>query len=619
MEKRNFYKTDLREFEFLFWEQFPQIQEVIADSRYQDCNQTNVRTILERGRKFAYEHLGPSYQASDEQGCQLVDGKVVLPEEYPQLWQQFQRDWGDLANGEGENSSQLPPMLMQMLLEMFMGAHPSFMTYGGFCLPSATLLERYGSDLQKKLFQQPLATSQWTSCLALTEPQAGSDVSLVKTRAQRQEDGSYLLQGEKYLISAGMHDLTDNTIYFVLGRGDKSGDGTFGLSCFIVPKYWVEEDGSIGEFNNVDCIELAEKMGFKGCANTHLTFGKNGPCRAYLMGDRENVGLLQFLTLMNQARISTGVYALGMASSAYLNALDYANRRLQGKRFQESFNPRAERVNIIDHADVQRMLLEMKAKAEGCRALVARLTLSESLLAIYKDDPEKEHQVAQQQGLVNLLTPVVKAYISDQAWRICELAIQTCGGQGYLRHMGIEQYARDIKVLSIWEGTNYIQSQDLIRDKLGMGNQSKLYRIYQQQLDSLLAKASDFPQFESLFAQLKTSHQHLDEALQQVGAWVKAKQLERIPTFSTRILHLMGDVTLAWLLLDAATVASSALSQPQRRHSEGFYQGKIDSARYFILNELPRSAATLQVIKDDSACLNIASAQWQDLLEGVAS
>ncbi len=617
MEKRNFYKTDLREFEFLLWEQFSQAGTVFADSRYRDCTPENVRTILKRGRQFAYEHLGESYQASDEQGCKLVDGRVQLPQEYPQLWRQFQQDWGDLAGGEGESNSQLPPLLMQMLLEMFMGAHPSFMTYGGFCLPSATLLERYGSELQKQLFQQPLATSQWTSCLALTEPQAGSDVSLVKTRAERQEDGTYLLQGEKYLISAGMHDLTDNTVYFVLGRGDKSGDGTFGLSCFIVPKYWVEEDGSLGDFNHVECISLAEKMGFKGCANTHLTFGKNGPCRAYLMGDRENVGLLQFLTLMNQARISTGVYALGMASSAYYNAMHYASHRLQGKRFQESFNPRAERVNIIDHADIQRMLLEMKSKVEGCRALVARLTLSESLIKTYEGDTEKELQSTQEQGLVNLLTPVVKAYISDQAWRICELAIQTCGGQGYLKHTGIEQYARDIKVLSIWEGTNYIQSQDLIRDKLGMGNQSKLYRIYQQHVDAMLARASDYPQLTDLFDQLKTSYQHLDEALQQVGSWVKAKQLERIPTYSTRILHLMGDVTLGWLLLDGATAASAALTQPSPRHDTDFYQSKIDSARFFILNELPRSAFTLQVIKNEQACPSIPDSQWQSLLQGV--
>ncbi|WP_199243992.1 acyl-CoA dehydrogenase [Bacterioplanes sanyensis] len=617
MEKRNFYKADLRDFEFLLWEQFPKFAEILAHPRYSKCSDADISTILQRGQTFAYQHLGPSYQSSDEQGCQLIDGSVQLPREYPELWQRFQQDWGDLANDDRDDASPLPPMVMQMLLEMFMGAHPSFMTYGGFCLPSATLLERYGSALQQQLFKHKLATSQWTSCLALTEPQAGSDVSLVKTRGSRQEDGTYLLQGEKYLISAGMHDLTDNTVYFVLGRGEQSGDGTFGLSCFIVPKYWVEEDGTQGEFNHVECVALADKMGFKGCANTHLTFGKNGPCRAYLMGERENVGLLQFLTLMNQARISTGVYALGMASSAYLNALHYSSTRLQGKRFQESFNPRADRVNIIEHADVQRMLLEMKSKVEGCRALIARLTLSESYLSIYQQDVDKEQECTHHQGLMNLLTPVVKAYISDQAWRICELAIQTCGGQGYLKHTGIEQYARDIKVLSIWEGTNFIQSQDLIRDKLGMGNQSKLYRIYQQQVDATLARASDFPALKPLVEQLTLSYQHLDQCLQQVGQWVKSKQLERIPTFSTRILHLMGDVTIGWLLLDGAMAATSALTQADKKHSDAFYRGKLHSAQYFILNELPRSAFTLAVVSNDDASHTMASEQWQDLIAGV--
>ena len=618
MANNNIYKTDLREFDFLLWEQFTKAKDVFDSELYKSCTEDTIGEILTRAKRFSYEHLGAAYQASDEQGCKLEDGKVTLPKEYPELWQRFKEDWGNMASIDGSSSTSMPPFAMQMLLEMFMGANPSFMTYGGFCLPSSVLVEKYGTELQKSLFKEKLATSEWTSCLTLTEPQAGSDVSLVNTKAKKQDDGTYLLTGEKYLISAGMHDLTENTVYFVMGRGDESSEGTFGLSCFIVPKYWVEEDGSIGDFNNVECIGLADKMGFNGCANTHLTFGKNGPCKAYLMGNREKVGLLQFLTLMNQARISTGVYALGMASSAYLNALNYATQRLQGKKFHESFNPAAQRVNIIGHVDVQRMLLEMKSKVEGCRALIAKLTLSESLINVYKNNPDKKDDVFKQQGLMNLLTPVVKAYVSDNAWRICELAIQTCGGKGYLKDLGIEQYARDVKVLAIWEGTNYIQSQDLIRDKLGMGATGKLYRIYQEEIETFLGHANDFPEFTSEFRQLSTSYNHLTEALNQVQAWVKSKQLNRIPAYSTRILHLMGDVTIAWLLLEAATVSAAALTKDNRRQTDDFYEGKIHSARFFINNELPRSQVTLNIIKNEASYTEVSAERWNALLKGVS-
>ncbi|GAB2884770.1 acyl-CoA dehydrogenase [Microbulbifer echini] len=614
---RNIYKSDLREFKFLIEDQFYQTKALFEHSLYSEHSAENLSDLLQKAKKFACEVLGPGYQEADEQGCQLVDGKVQLPASFPEMWSRFKEEWGDLASTDGEQHSELPPFIMQMLLEMFMGANPSFMTYGGFCLPSSTLVEKYGSEIQKFLFKEKLARSEWTSCLCLTEPQAGSDVSLVDTKASRQEDGTYLLTGEKYLISAGMHDLTENTLYFVMGRGEKSGSGTYGLSCFIVPKYWVEEDGSLGEFNQVECLSLADKMGFKGCANTHLSFGKNGPCRAYLLGDRENVGLLQFLTLMNQARISTGVYALGMASSAYYNALAYASKRLQGKRFHESFSATASRVNIVEHVDVQRMLLEMKSKVEGCRALIAKLTLSESFLKTFEGQADKKAEATHHQGLVNLLTPVVKAYVSDQAWRVCELAIQTCGGQGYLKELGIEQYARDVKVLAIWEGTNYIQSQDLIRDKLGLGNSSKLFQIYKNEIEAFIAKAADYPTFKGEFKGLQESFEHLEIVLKAVHVWVRTKEMFKIPAYSTRILHMMGDITLAWLLLEAACSASNRLSQGEA--DTDFFESKILSAKFFIRNELPRTRMVMEIIQDPDSFCSVDSSVWNSLLNEVES
>lgn len=607
------YKTDLQDFLFLLWSQFALDDDLFADGKYNRCSEQAINEILQRAKEFACEKLGVAYQASDEEGCELEEGNVVLPSSYRALWHEFQNEWGNLSVPEEFGGFDIPPVVMQMVLEMFMGANPSFMTYGGFCRPSATLVEKYGSDIQKRLFKSRLEESQWTSCLCLTEPQAGSDVSLVNTKAVKQDDGTYLLTGEKYLISAGMHDLTENTIYFVLARGENSALGTYGLSCFIVPKYWVEENGEIAEFNHVECIDLADKMGFKGCANTHLTFGQKGQCRAYLLGDRENVGLIQFLTLMNQARISTGVYALGMASSAYHNALRYALNRSQGKKFEQSFNPRASTVKIVEHIDVQRMLLEMKSKVEGCRALIAKLSICESYVSKYQDQADMQALLAENQGLVDLLTPVVKAYVSDQAWRICELAIQTCGGKGYLKELGLEQYARDIKVLSIWEGTNYVQSQDLIRDKLGLGNESKLYRIFCKQINAFLEKASDYPDFNKEFESLKLALEDLDKMLVLVREWIRSKKMEKIPAYSTRILHAFGEVTLSWLLLLGACAARDELSKSPDEKFESYCEAKIASAKFFVFNILPNVHSTLSIMNEDESYIKLPHQVWQSV------
>ena len=611
------YKTDLQDFLFLLWSQFSLNEELFADGKYNQCSKQAIDEILQRAKVFACEKLGVAYQASDKEGCELDQGSVILPSSYATLWNEFQKEWGNLSVPAEFGGFDIPPVVMQMVLEMFMGANPSFMTYGGFCRPSATLVEKYGSDIQKRLFKNKLEESQWTSCLCLTEPQAGSDVSLVNSKAVKQADGTYLLTGEKYLISAGMHELTENTIYFVLARGENSALGTYGLSCFIVPKYWVEEDGELGEFNHVECIDLADKMGFKGCANTHLTFGRNGKCRAYLLGDRENVGLIQFLTLMNQARISTGVYALGMASSAYHNALQYALNRSQGKKFEQSFNPRATTVNIVEHIDVQRMLLEMKSKVEGCRALIAKLSICESYVSKYQGQADAQSLVEENQGLVDLLTPVVKAYVSDQAWRICELAIQTCGGRGYLKQLGLEQYARDIKVLSIWEGTNYVQSQDLIRDKLGLGNESKLYRIFCKQTKAFLTKSSDYPDFDKEFQSLKLALEALDKMLILVRDWIRSKQMEKIPAYSTRILHAFGEVTLSWLLLAGACAARDELSKEPDQKFESYCEGKIASARFFVFNILPNVHSTLSIMNDADSFIKLPHQVWQSVTEEV--
>ena len=496
-----------------------------------------------------------------------------------------------------------------MVNEIFMGASPTFMIYSGFCSPAMYLIERFGTDDLKARFTQKLAEQSWGACLCMTEPNAGTDVGAARTKAIKQDDGTYLIEGGKIFISSGMHDLTENIVYIVLARVEGAPDGTTGLSCFVVPRFNQLDDGTL-EDNNVRCVRLEEKMGLHGCATAQLTYGESGPCKAYLLGERENIGIRQLSTMMHMARISTGIYALGLANRAYMSAVEYANERIQGVDFRQAFNPKAEKVAIIKHADVRRMLLEMKSKVEGCRALVHKLTYHQSI--------RSDIEVAQQnnlslpdnwkelhkyhESLVNLLTPIVKAYTSDQAWRVSETAIQVFGGHGYICDHPVEQCARDSKILSIWEGTNFIQSADLMRDKLAMGRNSKLLALYKSEVEKSITDIREAGFMAKEVDELEASLNTLIETHALMGQWVRERKMEFIFGVSTRFLEMMSEVTLAWLLLDAAAISLHALKDLEDESDEAFYKGKVASAEFFVRNILPgvKSKADIIALEDPS-------------------
>jgi acyl-CoA dehydrogenase len=614
MKFNNAYRVDIRDQFFLLWEQF-KVQDTLLDSElYPEFDQVFVQQLMLHGRDFAYKKLGPLYQSSDREGCSLsADGKVTLPSGFESLWAEFiDAQWGRLGAPEKHGGLGAPYIVAQMINELFMGANPSFMIYSGFCSPALYLIEKFGSESLQTKFCEKLAANEWGACLCMTESDAGSDIGNSRTKAIKQDDGTYLLEGEKIFISAGMHDLTSNIAYIVLARVEGARAGTVGLSCFVVPRFTVDENKD----NGVRCVRLEQKMGLHGCATTQLSFGLDAPSQGYLLGDRENIGLRQLMTMMNLARIATGIYALGMASSAYLNAAEYASQRIQGTNFKQSFNPKAPRVPIIDHIDVKRMLLEMKSKVEGCRALIVKLCYHQSLLTNIEVKQQNslisvEEGVSQtyhHQSLVNLLTPIVKAYTSDQAWKVAELAIQVYGGHGYISDHPVEQYARDIKVLSIWEGTNFVQSADLFRDKLAMGRHSKLLVIYQQEIEQFLASIQSFPNFDVHKARLKEALDCLSETHQLMGNWIREQKMELIFAVSTRFLEMMAEVTLGWLLLDSAVVARRALLELQDDTDKAFYEGKITSAMFFINNTMPGVFGKAEIIKlaDDSAAVATA-------------
>ena len=584
------YKVSLRELRFFLWELHKTDQTFLARAPFNDKNRAYYDALLERARAFAYE-LGKAYQASDRQECRLLEnGTVEIPKEFHGLWQRYKDEWIQVLGNDSESQQPaLPPLIRQAIQEMFMGANPAFMTYGGFNFPAIKLLKLHGTAAQKATYLRKLQHYDWDACFCATEQQAGSDLTAVTTVAKPLENGEYAVSGEKVYISAGMHTLTENTVYFVLGRINTTTSTSYSLSCLLVPRFWPNPETGELEDNHVECTSLLRKMGLKGCANTQLVFGRSGTTRAVLLGDRKNAGLLQLVPLMNQARMSTAIIGLGLASSAYLHSADFAGKRLQGRSISRTSDASAPAVSIIEHADVQRMLLEMKARVEGCRGLLGKLTgASTQAFALEAEPVLDEAQVEKFRKLVLLFTPICKAFVSDQAWKICELAIQVHGGIGYTDAYPVEQNARDVKILSIWEGTNYIQSQDLVRDKLGFGRNSRLIKFLREELDAFLnSTLGAGTELQGQFPLLENAMVAVEQALSCINEHVRAGRTHETSQFYTRFLEMLGLTASAWVLLESACLAERQLRQPQSAEEAAFYRGKVKTAQYFFANILP--------------------------------
>lgn len=598
------YLADLREMEFMLFDLFEVEKEFLCHEPYRRGTREMITALIGRAHEFASE-LGRHYRSADREACSLLeDGAVRLPAAFPRLWERYRSEWAGLLNREGEDR-QLT-LVGQIVMELFMGANPAFMTYGGFTVPAIRLIERAGTDHQRGLFLPRLKRFEWDACFCATEAQAGSDITAIRTLGLPGGEGIYSIAGEKLYISAGMHSLTENTVYFVLARSSATAGDSYSMSCFLVPKLWPEADGTLSP-NNIECVKIEEKMGLKACANAHLVFGRRGVTRGYALGDRINVGLLQLAPLMREARMSTGLFAVGMASSAYLHALRYARTRVQGRRFEHAVNLAAPRVPIIEHADVQRMLLEMKSKVEGCRALIGGLSYHAAKAHVLRLRPSPQaEELKRHQAMVEFYTPLVTAYASDQAWRVCELAIQVHGGVGYLADRPVEQYARDVKILSIWEGTNYIQARDLVREKLHFGRDSEI-------VDQVSADIRAFvDQHRARHGALAPEFDALEVALDAVlGATRALAELSRqrkyahIEQLCTRYLEMFAETVVAWHLLRAACVSAAAMGALPAAHPDReFHEGHIRSARFFSRNILPQVSVKAALLRDaDAACV----------------
>ena len=484
----------------------------------------------------------------------------------------------------------LPRTISQAAGDYFVGANFSFMMYPGLTHGAAMLVDAFATPEIRKLFLKNMNTGKWAGTMLLTEPEAGSDVGLLTTTAVKNDDGTYAISGNKIFISSGEHDLAENIIHPVLARIEGAPKGTKGISLFLVPKIWVNDDGSLGEPNDVVCTGIEEKMGIHGNATCSLTLGGKGQCRGYLLGE-ENKGMRAMFLMMNEARLLVGMQGLACASASYMNAVNYARERVQGKHLLQAMSEDAPAVPIIQHPDVRRMLITMKAYVEGMRSLIYYVGNLFDRIAVSDDEDKK----ARLQGMIDLLIPICKGYVTDRAFDVCSLGMQVYGGYGFIKEYPQEQLVRDCRITMIYEGTNGIQAMDLLGRKLGL-NEGKPIMDLMGEIQKIIAKAKAQEALAPLAAKLETTLNRLGETAMHLGANAMSPKVLEAFAFAHPFMEASGDVVMAWLLLWRAVIAAEALDGNAKKKDVAYYQGQMKSAEHFIRTVLPVTMGKMDAI-----------------------
>ncbi|MFZ5471005.1 MAG: acyl-CoA dehydrogenase [Myxococcota bacterium] len=601
----NRYKTDLREMSFVLFEQFP-YGELVSKAPFDDWSPDTAKAVMEETYRFAREVLGPLNSSADREGCRLEKGQVYTPKGFQDAWKRlYESGFKTLSVPVEEGGQGAPYMLSALVEEMLSGANTAFNMYPALAFGAAELLFECGTPEQKKKYAAKMLDGTWGGTMCLTEPQAGSDVGAAKSTAKKLPDGTYAVRGTKIFISGGDHDLAENIIHLVLARVEGAPLGTKGLSLLIVPKRKVGADGRSGAPNDVSVASIEHKMGINGSSTCVLNFGDNDACVGELVGSVEHVGMSQMFKMMNSARIAVGLQGLSVAASAYHNALDYAKERKQGAHFTKWKDPNAPRVSIIEHPDVRRMLLECKAITEGIRALVMKLAYHvDAGRQCAGADDEK---AAYHRGQVELLTPLVKAHSSEEAFRLCALALQVYGGAGFLKDHPVEQYTRDAKIFSIYEGTTHIQAMDLVGRKLGQAGGTH-FQQFLADVSAFVEAHRNHLVFGREVETLGTAQEAVMQSAMGFLGWSQSEKVHLIPLNANRFLSMMSQLAVGWLLLDAGVKAEKALPKASGP-DKAFYEGKRHSALWYARNVLPQAESQAKMIAlEDASAAELAEA-----------
>ncbi len=582
--------ADRRDIDFVLFEQMD-VESLCQHERYAEFNRKTIEMVVSEARNLAVKEILPTQREGDVEGCRFDNGRVTVPECYQRPWKMFlEGEWLALTEDPEYGGQGMPRTLAMAANDYLVGANYAMMMYAGLTHGAALLVEAFGTEKIKKLFLKKMFTGEWTGTMMLTEPEAGSDVGRLTTTAVKNDDGTYSISGNKIFISSGEHNLSDNIIHPVLARIEGAPEGTRGISLFLVPKIWVNDDGGLGKFNDVVCTGIEEKMGIHGNATCSLTLGSKGLCRGYLLGE-ENKGMRAMFLMMNEARLLVGMQAMTCASNSYLNALNYARERVQGRHLLQAMNPDAPAVAIIEHPDVRRMLMSMKGYVEGMRSLlyyICKLTDDRNTAA----SDEEEGRL---QGIIDLLIPIAKGYVSDRSSDVCNLGMQVYGGYGYIREYPQEQLVRDCRITQIYEGTNGIQAMDLLGRKLGL-NKGKPIMDLMGEVQKTMARAREMETLQPLAATLEKALNRLAEVAMHIGAAVMSPKVLIAFSFANSFMEAAGDVVLAWMHLWRAVVATRQLNSGAKKKDQSFYQGQVKSAQFFIQTILPVTMGKMDAI-----------------------
>ncbi len=591
------YQAPIRDISFIY-NDIIDIQSHYA--KLQDCEEVTpdlIDAILEEAGKFSSQVLQPINASGDAEGCSWNDGEVTTPEGYKQAYQQFiQAGWCGLGFSTEFGGQGLPYSLGLSVAEMLSSANASWAMYHGLTAGAIHAIEAHGTEQQKKTYLEKMVAGEWTGTMCLTEAHCGSDLGLIRSKAEPLENGAHAITGSKIFISAGDHDFVDNIIHLVLARLPGAPAGTKGISLFIVPKFKIAENGSVGEANGVSCGSIEHKMGINGSATCVINFDN---AEGYLIGP-ENRGLNCMFTMMNVARLGTALQGLAIGEASFQGALAYAKDRIQGRALT---GPRAidkAADPIIVHPDVRRMLLTMKAFTEANRAIALHAA---TLVDITHRSADKA-LVAQAELELGFLTPICKAFFTEASFEVSNHGVQVLGGHGYISEWGMEQLVRDSRITQIYEGTNGIQSLDLLGRKV-LGDQGAALKAIIGQILPVVAALPE--SFSEIQKSLQKGLKDWGDMAMSVGA--KAMQNpDEVGAAAFDFLMYSGYMCAAWQWAKMANAASQKIADG--KDGDGFYEAKLQTAKFYFERILPR-------IRTHKACLYSGAENLMDMEEGI--
>jgi alkylation response protein AidB-like acyl-CoA dehydrogenase len=603
--------VDTRDCRFVLFEML-EVDKLNKFPKYADMDRDTLEATLDLAEQIAMEQVYPSNTIADKEGVKYnPDTKEVkVPEAYkPAMKAYHEAGFISLAIEPEFGGMGLPEVLFQSCTEYFTAACVAFTMYPMLTIGAANMIKTFGTPEQKATYLPKMYTGEWGGTMCLTEPDAGSDVGALKSKAIKQADGTYKISGTKIFISSGDNDIYKNVIHPVLARIEGDPGGTKGISIFIVPKFLINKDGSLGKQNDVVCAGIEHKMGIKGSATCTMSFGDNGNCVGYLLGD-ERKGMKIMFQMMNEARIFVGNQGLAVSSAAYMHAITYAKNRLQGAHVTQMLNPEAKSVNIIQHPDVRRMLLWMKSNVEAMRMISYFVGYNLDYMHVAEGEAKKEAQ-----ALVEIMIPICKAGNTDLSWLVTAEACQVYGGYGFCSDYPVEQLARDSKILSIYEGTNGIQSMDLTMRKILMNPELYNYSILKKKILETCAKAKGVAE-DKYIDLVKKGVEKMDEVIKKMKDQMAGGKFLHLFSSATPLQVSFRYLTHAWMHLWALTLATPKMKAlvGDKKGAErdallkdnaeaAYYSGKVLSAQFYIGNEFHRYFGQIDYLLSEEAAV----------------